>query len=201
MTSNVLTDFSTDQLEAGKGGEGGDLQITNADFVAAVFPVMPEGAFAAVCSKCGDPGVGGWVASRADQVADTLSAATNNYIGCASFYPGDDGSFKARKAQFAACHFLMLDDLGTKVPLERLAGFELSWLIETSPGNHQGGIILAEPLSDGAVAVRPAQCGDRLGVVRCRRDRSIEPLGRVCRWRSMANPTMRKKMARRFSVA
>ena len=80
--------------------------------------------------------------------------ATNNYLGCSSFYPGDDGSFKARKAQFAACHFLMLDDLGTKVPLERLDGFELSWLIETSPGNHQGGIILAEPLTDGAVAIR-----------------------------------------------
>jgi len=48
----------------------------------------------------------------------------------------------------------MLDDLGTKVPLERLAGFELSWLIETSLGNHQGGIILAEPLTDGSMAVR-----------------------------------------------
>jgi hypothetical protein len=55
MTSNVLTDFSTDPLEAGKGGEGGDFQITNADFVAAVFPLLPEGAFAAVCSKSGDP--------------------------------------------------------------------------------------------------------------------------------------------------
>ena len=48
----------------------------------------------------------------------------------------------------------MLDDLGTKVPLHRLDGFKLSWLIETSPGNHQGGIILAEPLTDGAAAVR-----------------------------------------------
>jgi hypothetical protein len=48
----------------------------------------------------------------------------------------------------------MLDDLGTKVPLERLAGFELSWLIETSPGNHQGGIILDEPMTDGSAAVR-----------------------------------------------
>jgi hypothetical protein len=110
-------------------------------------------------------------------VAATLSAANNNYIGCASFYPGDDGSFKARKAQFAACHFLMLDDLGTKVPLERLAGFELSWLIETSPGNHQGGIILAEPLTDGAAGRATAQRGDRLGAVRCRRDRAIESLG------------------------
>jgi hypothetical protein len=40
--------------------------------------------------------------------------------------------------------------------LNRLDGFELSWLIETSPENYQGGIILAEPLAD---------------------DRAIEPLG------------------------
>ena len=144
----------TASQEGGKGREGGVLPITNAEFVAAVFPRLPEGAFAAVCSKIGDPGLGGWPASRADQVAVNLSAAHNNYVGCASFYPGDDGSFKARKAQFASCHFLMLDDLGAKVTLDRLAGFELSWLIETSPGNYQGGIILAEPLTDDAAAVR-----------------------------------------------
>jgi len=154
MTPVLMTVSATDTLEAGKGGEGGVFQITNADFIAAVFPLLPVGAFAAVCSKSGDPGHGGWTASRAEQVADTLPAANNNYVGCASFYPGHDGSFKARKAQFAACHFLMLDDLGTKVPLERLVGIELSWLIETSPGNHQGGIILAEPLTDGAMAAR-----------------------------------------------
>ena len=154
MTPNVLTDSPTEPLEAGKGGEGGVFQITNADFVAAVFPLLPEGAFAAACSKGGDPGLGGWSANRADQVVANLTSANNNYIGCASFYPGADGSFRARKAQFAACHFLMLDDLGTKVSLERLAGFEVSWLIETSPGNHQGGILLAEPLTDGPVAVR-----------------------------------------------
>ena len=146
--------FLTEPVEAGKGGEGGEFQITNAEFVAAVFPRLPEGASAAVSSKSGDPSLGGWPANRADLTADSLTSETNNYLGCSSFYPGDDGSFKARKAQFAACHFLMLDDLGTKVPLDRLDGFELSWLIETSPGNHQGGIILAEPLTDGAVAVR-----------------------------------------------
>ena len=129
-------------------------QITNAEFIAAVFPHLPEGASRRCARRAATPSLGGWPASRADQVAASLSAENNNYLGCASFYPGDDGSFKARKAQFAACHFLMLDDLGTKVPLDRLGGFELSWLIETSPGNHQGGIILAEPLTDGAVAVR-----------------------------------------------
>ena len=151
---DALTVFPADPVEAGKGGEGGVLQITNAEFVAAVFPSMPEGAFVAVSSKGGDPDIGGWPARRFDPTTGGGSAETNNYVGCSTFYPGDDGSFRARKAQFSACHFLMLDDLGTKVPMDRLDGFELSWLIETSPGNHQGGIILAEPLTDGAVAVR-----------------------------------------------
>jgi hypothetical protein len=154
MAQDTRTVLPTDPVEAGKGGKGGDFQITNAEFIAAVFTDLPEGAFAAVCSKQSDPSLGGWLASRFDQRANSLVAEHNNYFGCSSFYPHDDGSFKARKAQFAACHFLMLDDLGTKVPVDRLGGFELSWLIETSPGNHQGGIILAEPITDGAVAVR-----------------------------------------------
>jgi hypothetical protein len=144
----------TESVETGKGGKGGDPQITNTEFVAAVFPHLPHGAFAAVCSKSGDPSLGGWSARPADLADMGLSAQTNNYIGCSSFYLGDDGSFRARKAQFAACHFLMLDDLGTKAPLDRLDGFELSWLIETSPGNYQGGIILAEPLTERALAER-----------------------------------------------
>ena len=107
-----------------------------------------------MCSKPGNPNLGGWVARSVAGSPAILVPEHNNYLGCSSFYPGDDGSFKARKAQFAACHFLMLDDLGTKVPLDRLGDFELSWLIETSPGNYQGGIILDAPITDGAVAVR-----------------------------------------------
>jgi hypothetical protein len=153
-TPRAQTVLLSEATEEGEGGKGGDFQITNAEFIAAVFLHLPEGAFAAVCSKSGDPSLGGWSAGRADLAASRLTGDNNNYFGCSSFFPGNDGSFKARKAQFAACHFFMLDDLGTKVPLHRLDGFELSWLIETSPRNHQGGIILAEPLTDGAAAVR-----------------------------------------------
>ena len=60
-----VTVFSTEPLEVGKGGKGSDYQITNAVFVTAVFPTLPEGAFGAICSKSGDPGMGGWPASRA----------------------------------------------------------------------------------------------------------------------------------------
>ena len=85
-----LTVFLSYPVEAGKGGEGGVFQITNADFVAAVFPCLPEGAFAAVSSKSGDPSIGGWPARRVDPATDISSAETNNFVGCSSFYPGDD---------------------------------------------------------------------------------------------------------------
>lgn len=132
--------------------ESGVTHVTNPEFIAAIFHTVPAGASPAVCSKLGDPTQGGWPALRADQSAGNLSEKHNNYVNSSSFNPGADGSFSVRKSQFAACHFLMLDDLGTKASIDRLAGFKLSWLIETSPGNYQGGIILAEPITDGAVA-------------------------------------------------
>lgn len=58
---HMLTVSPTEPVEAGKAGEGGDFQLTNAEFIAAVFTDLPEGAFAAACSKSGDPSLGGLV--------------------------------------------------------------------------------------------------------------------------------------------
>lgn len=138
--------------KAGKGGKAGDIHLTNAEFVATIFPQLPADAFAAVCSKFGDPTAGGWPAQPGKLIDSQCRPNKNNYINCSSFYLAEDGSFKARKERFAACHFLLLDDLGHKASMERLAEFELSWLIETSPGNFQGGIILAEPITEGKKA-------------------------------------------------
>ena len=140
--------------KSGKSGKSGSPPLSNADFLAAVFATVPTGAYAATCSKAGDPDAGGWTARRADQSAGKLSPEVNNYVNCSSFYPGADGSFKAQKGRSAGCHFLMLDDLGTKAPLARLGNFQPSWLIETSRGNHQAGLLLGEPLTDGALAER-----------------------------------------------
>jgi hypothetical protein len=129
-----------------KGGEGGVSQLTNGEFINAVFPTLLERAFAAVCSKSGDPSKGGWLAQRADQAIVNLAPTANNYVNCSSFYHGDNGSFRALKGNFAACHFLMLDDLGTKVDLDQFEDFDLSWLLETSPGNYQAGIIFGNHL-------------------------------------------------------
>ena len=137
-----------------KGGEGGVLRLTNEEFINAVFRILPEQAFAAVSSKDGDPTKGGYTARRVDQATTNLVPTANNYVNCSSFYHGDNGSFRALKGKFAACHFLMLDDLGTKVDLDRFKDFDLSWLIETSPSNYQGGIILDKPIIEGAEAER-----------------------------------------------
>lgn len=127
-------------------------QVTNADFIAAIFSQLPEGAHAAFCSKPNDPTIGGWVAKRADQVADNLSATNNNFFNCSSFNLDDDSQLYARKDNFASYHLLMLDDIGTKIPYDRFDGFEFSYMIETSPGNFQAGIILAEPITNGTEA-------------------------------------------------
>ncbi|WP_052185137.1 DNA-primase RepB domain-containing protein [Methylotenera versatilis] len=128
------------------------LQVTNAEFVSALFHQLPIGAHSAVCSKPGDPTQGGWVAKRADKVVENIPATHNNYLNCSSFNLGDDGFLHARKDNFAAYHLLMLDDIGTKVSFARLNDFDLSYLLETSPGNYQGGIILAEPIINGVKA-------------------------------------------------
>lgn len=63
----------------------------------------------------------------------------------------DDGLFNVRKDNFSSTHFLLLDDFGTKIAFERLNDFKPSWLLETSPGNFQAGIIFKEPLTNSAI--------------------------------------------------
>lgn len=123
-------------------------QVSNADFIAALFPRQIAQASAVVCSKAGDPTDGGWSAIPTYRLAIPLPVTGNNYFNCASFNADADGLFKARKDNFAAAHCIMLDDVGTKVPFERLGAFKVSWLIQTSPGNYQAGILLDPPITD-----------------------------------------------------
>jgi hypothetical protein len=148
------TVFAVGPAEAGKGGKGGEggvwgnLQVSNSAFVQALSVGLPQGAVLAVCSKPGDPQQGGWFAQRADDVDSQCWSGRNNYVNTAAFFPEADGSVRARQSNFAALVAIVLDDVGTKVPPERLAGIEASWEIETSPGNFQVGFILSRPITD-----------------------------------------------------
>lgn len=122
--------------------------VTNAEFIAAVFHQIPEEASAAICSKPGDPTEGGWPAVQAIAADIILNPEDNNYVACSCFQSSIDSIFSVMKKYFVALFCLMFDDIGTKIPKEKFAGIALSWLIETSPGNFQGGIILSAPITD-----------------------------------------------------
>lgn len=134
------------------GGEG--ISITNLEFINAVFHALPEGASAVVCSKRGDPTSGPWMGLSAMEVQAECPASQNNYLNCSSFKPDIGGSLKARKDNAAAFHCLVLDDVGTKVSRDGLGAFAPSWEIETSPGNHQVGIVLNQALTKGDEVTR-----------------------------------------------
>ena len=82
-----------------------------------------------------------------------LPADANNYFSLAVFRPDEAGKYRRQKARFQALYAVMLDDVGSKVPTERLT-LPPSWLLETSPGNCQAGYLLREPLADGLAADR-----------------------------------------------
>lgn len=125
-----------------------EIPISNAEFISAIFP---EDANVAVCSKKGDPTEGGWMPQLYSGDL-TLGDESNNYVNSSSFQLEEDGVLNVQKKNCKSFHFVLLDDLGTKIPLNRLGDFKPTWLIETSPGNFQGGIAFNDPITDLAEA-------------------------------------------------
>ena len=128
--------------------------VTNWKFLEAIF-MASEGCPITV-SFAGNPATvqkQSWHGSPWKPCAPHLSASHNNYFSVAGFRPDETGRYRRQKKQFVALHAIMLDDVGTKVPEERIT-LPPSWKIETSPGNFQIGYILADPIKDSTVADR-----------------------------------------------
>ena len=133
--------------------------VGNSEFLLAVFGDELEIALPVLVSFTGNPmkvpskfWSGRPWQGRFDMMTDLASDA-NNYFSLAVFKPDEAGKYRRQKARFYALHAVMLDDVGTKVSMERLT-LQPSWLIETSPGNCQAGYLLREPLTDGLIADR-----------------------------------------------
>jgi hypothetical protein len=130
--------------------------ISNADFMVGVFGEVTGTERPVVVSFAGNPATVGksawfgkpWIADKT-----LLSADHNNYTSFATFRPDDEGKYRRQKKQFAALYAVMLDDIGVKVPLDRIT-LDPRWMIETSKDNYQIGFILSEPLTDAAEADR-----------------------------------------------
>lgn len=73
-----------------------------------------------------------------------------NYTCVSSFKTNQNGSINRKQENFQGLHFIMLDDIGTKVKVDpRSLGFgEPTCIIETSPGNCQWFYRLDVPLRD-----------------------------------------------------
>jgi len=72
----------------------------------------------------------------------------NVYATVSGFRRAPDGSWRRRGELFGAGRALMVDDVGTKVPREVVAGRVPTYIVETSEGNEQWWYILAEPERD-----------------------------------------------------
>ena len=154
MTPNA-TVFTTELMETDKTGET-DL-VSNGEFLRAVFGDDLADVRPVVVSFTGNPTSAPgkvWFGSPWQGSADmtaSLPGDANNYFSLAVFKPDEAGQYRRQKARFYALHTVMLDDVGSKVAMERLT-LPPSWMLETSPGNHQAGYLLREPLANGLAA-------------------------------------------------
>ena len=142
-------------METDKTGET-DL-VSNGEFLRAVFGDDLTDERPVVVSFAGNPtNAPGkvwfgspWLGST--NMTANLPGDANNYFSLAVFKPDEAGQYRRQKARFHALHTVRLDDVGSKVAMERLT-LPPSWMLETSPGNHQAGYLLREPLADGLAA-------------------------------------------------
>ncbi len=150
----MKTDFAPDSAETDKTEE--TVAVSNDEFLRTLFAGLSDDIAPVVTSFVGNPASvapSAWKSRRWRDGDAALPAEANNYFSLATFRPDDAGEYRRRKAQFVALHVVMLDDIGGKVPMERLT-LPPTWLLETSPGNHQAGYLLTEPLTDGLMADR-----------------------------------------------
>ena len=75
----------------------------------------------------------------------------NNYFSLSAYSLDEKGKYRRRKSQFQGLHCILLDDVGSKVKLDRLT-LPPSWLLETSAGNYQAGYLLKKPITNTKVA-------------------------------------------------
>jgi hypothetical protein len=102
-----------------------------------------------LCGFTGDPNAaqpGDWKPRPWQPGRDLPFGRSNNaYVTVASFGRAADGSFRRRSETFAAGLALMVDDVGTKVPLTVVAHCPPTAIVETSPKNFQWWYFLSEP--------------------------------------------------------
>lgn len=153
--NSVLPNFCHPLTQTDKTDKTDFSEITNDVFIAALFGDIAADATAKplVSWIAGDP------ASQANQKRGfpafpwptvTTDAALNWYIQPSLFNPDKTDHYRANKNLACGVYALMLDDAGSKFPLDRLNDCPPSWLLETSPDNYQAGYVFDVPIDVAA---------------------------------------------------
>jgi P4 family phage/plasmid primase-like protien len=135
----------------------GAIIVSNAEFVATVHgPLSADERYWVTAFKVSPPDAENaeWKGSAVAVVSDYTDC--NAYVSTAVLKPFD-GLYKKRKANFSRLRLVVLDDSITD---------DCSYLLETSAGNYQAGFILAEEITDEAVATRLQKALGKQGLVK-----------------------------------
>lgn len=122
------------------------LDVSNQEFLEAIFGIHFESAKPLICCKAGDPSIGGWLPSF--WPCFTQDAGLNWYFCPGVYSPDESGQARAKRQLAQAIYVVCLDDVGAKAPMEVLDRLAPTWLIETSPGNYQAGYLFSQPTHD-----------------------------------------------------
>lgn len=149
-----MTKFTSSKSETIKSDE--TYLVDNLTFLSTVFGEKFDTARPILVSFVGNPStVNGskWFGQPWGGAASFLhlSENSNNYFSLAIFKSDETGQYRRRKSHFQGLCAVMLDDIGSKISMERLT-LPPSWLLETSPGNYQAGYLLTEPLTNSKTA-------------------------------------------------
>lgn len=90
-----------------------------------------------------------WGGAPYEANRERVQPDANNYLCISTFRVGDDGRARRRSAMHKKTYALMIDDVGEKVPLDRIA-IQPTFKVQTSPKSVQYWYVLAEPVTDGA---------------------------------------------------
>tara|TARA_R110000744_G_scaffold100364_4_gene193632 strand:- start:264 stop:2771 length:2508 start_codon:yes stop_codon:yes gene_type:complete len=109
-----------------------------------------------------NPGMpsGGGVANLIDKVLRRTTKARAMYFNASSCVPDSEGVLRHKRDLFSAFHVLVLDDIGTKIPLDSMPKAlrdQPTYIIESSKGNFQYGYVLDVPVTDYDHAVALVQ--------------------------------------------
>lgn len=131
-------------------GKAKGIELSNVDFLAHAFAGIGADEVPWLAGFPGDVATAPhhvWLGRGALPLPALIRDTYNNYCCISTFKRDVDGQFRRRKSQFAGMWLVLLDDLGSKIPFDALR-LEPSCIVETSPGNFQAWLFLAQPERD-----------------------------------------------------